>query len=270
MKPLYVVFAILALFITGCSFGSTTSDSSYMTGKSGVSMQFLPNNPPSTIYLNNNFAEDTPIVVEAFNRGTSPAGNIQAFFVGFDDNLVTVNDLNFDLSSDGDYKTRYNPEGGFDEQETELRVNDLGNADTYEFNLKLVYCYDYVTRAAVQVCVDPNPNRVNKDDACTPSSVSTSGQGAPIGITSIDQEAMPGNVRLKINVQHYGQGKVLRSGAQCEGVPLRADENYVTFSEPTLAGNTGTCVTTSPLKLRNGQGTIICNFPLDRSTLPCP
>lgn len=261
-----ILLSLGILLISGCfSSGSSTSSSSYMSGTEGITMQFVQNNPPSVIYLDRSFAEDTPVEVEAFNRGTSPAGSIETFFTGFDEAIVSIPDLSgIDFSSQDSYKTRYNPEGGYSADSSQISVQDLGNADTYEFNLKLVYCYNYVSRVAVGICVDPNPNRVNKDDACTPGTVSTNGQGAPIGVSGIEQTPMPGNVRLKINVKHYGQGEVLRSNAQCKGIPLREDEDYVEFSVPTLAGISGSCTTQSPLKLRNGQASIICNFPLER------
>jgi len=234
-----------------------------MSGKEGITMSFVTNNPPSVIYLDSSYSEDTPVEVEAFNKGTSPSNDIEAFFVGFDENIISISDLNFDLSGTNDYKTRYNVEGGYDADSTSIRVGDLGNSDTYQFNLKLVYCYEYRTRAGVQVCVDPNPNRVNKDDACTPGSVSTSGQGAPIGIDSVEVESMPGNVRLKMNIKSYTSGKVIKNSAQCKGVILRDDEDYVEFTTPTLGGTSGNCVTESPVRLRNGQASIICNFGLD-------
>jgi hypothetical protein len=251
------------LFIlSGCSVG-TTSDSSYMTGTQGITMSFVTNNPPTTVYFDRVYGEDVSIEVEAFNIGTSPSNNVETFFTGYDPSIVSVGNINIAFTGGEAYKTRYNPEGGYAIDGTELRVGDLGNSDTYNFNLRLVYCYTYETRVAVQLCVDPNPHRVNRDDACTPSTVSTNGQGAPIGVSSVEVESMPRNVRLKINVKHYGQGNVLKASANCEGIPLREEEDYVAFTSPKLGGMTGTCVTQSPIKLRNGQASIICNFPLD-------
>jgi len=267
MKKLITVIILMCsmLILSGCfSSGSSTSSSTYMSGTEGIKMSFVTNNPPSTVYYDRTYAEDTVIEVEAFNKGTSPANNVETFFTGFDENIVNVGNIDINFGGADAYRTRYNPEGGYDADSTELSVGELGNSDVYEFNLKLVYCYDYLTRAAVQLCVDPNPNRINKDDACTPGSVSTSGQGAPIGVSGVEMESMPGNVRLKINVKHYGQGEVLRSSAPCEGIALREDEDYVTFTNPTLGGISGQCITESPIKLRNGVGSIICNFPLER------
>lgn len=261
-----LILMSLVLFLSGClSSGGSSSAHSYMSGTDGISMSFVYNNPPDIVYLDDTYSEDTPIEIEAFNRGTSPSSNVETFFVGFDDNIISIPNVNIDFSGNEEYKTRYNPEGGYDADSTTMSVGDLGNTDTYQFNLKLMYCYDYDTIAGVQLCVDPNPNRENKDDACTPSSVSTNGQGAPIGIESVDMESMPGNVRLKINVKHYGQGVVLKSSAQCRGISLNEDEDYIEFTNPTLGGISGNCITDSPLKLRNGKGSLICNFPLDSS-----
>jgi hypothetical protein len=263
------IMIIIFLFaLNGCSGGDRRNDpSSYMTGTEGVSISFVTNNPPSNVWVDNTNSEEIPIEIEAFNRGTYAAGNIEMSLVGFDQSIVSADGfsgISFD-GTDG-YKTRYNPEGGYDSDSANMNIVNMQDSDTYQFTLKLVYCYDYETTAAIQICVDPNPNKEARDDACVAStSVSTSGQGAPIGISSIEAEPMPGNVRLKINVKHYGQGQVLKGGTQCEGVPNREDENYVEFTTtPTLGDITGTCITESPVKLRSGQASIICNFPLDK------
>ncbi|MFT4297638.1 MAG: hypothetical protein ACMXX5_00420 [Candidatus Woesearchaeota archaeon] len=265
MKKIFTVFLLIIglLSISGC-ISSGPSTSSYMTGTQGVTMSFVTNNPPSTVYYDRSYAEDVSIEVEAFNRGTSPVRNVETFFAGYDPSIVDIGNVDISFSGPSAYRTRYNPEGGYDIGETHLRVGDLGNADTYDINLKFVYCYDYETRVGVQLCVDPNPHRTNREDSCTPATVSTQGQGAPIGVSSVEIESMPGNTRLKINIRHYGQGNVLRSSARCEGIPLREEEDYITFTTPRLGGITGNCITdTNTLKLRNGQASIICNFPLD-------
>lgn len=259
-----IVLVSFLMLLNGCFSGGSTSSDSYMSGTEGLTMQFVESNPPSVIYVDNAYTEETPIEIEAFNRGTMPATPIETFFTGYDESLVSITDLSvFDFSAEDMHRTRYNPEGGYDVKSSSIVVQELGNTDVYDFNLKMIYCYSYETKVAVQICVDPNPNRVNKDDACTPASVSTNGQGAPIGISGIEIESMPGNVRLKMTVRHYGQGLVLEGDAQCRGVPQRSDENYVAFEIPRLGGITGTCATESPVKLRNGEANIICNFALD-------
>ncbi|MFT4303235.1 MAG: hypothetical protein ACMXYG_01605 [Candidatus Woesearchaeota archaeon] len=261
------IVTLILLMMTGCfsSSGSSGSTGSYMTGTEGISMRFVHNNPPSVIYVDRTFAEDTPIEVEAFNRGTAPSANVETFFAGFDSSIVSIPDLSrIDFSGEGAYRTRYNPEGGYSTDSTRISVGNMHSSDVYDFNLRLVYCYDYMTRVGINICVDPNPNRVNRDDSCSPGTVSTSGQGAPVGVSSIETTSMPGLVRLKINIRHYGQGELLRSSAPCRGVSLREDQDYIDFTNPTLGGIPGNCVTPSPLKLRNGQGSIICTFPLDR------
>jgi hypothetical protein len=262
-KTIFIIALIGLIFIlSGCSM-NTTSTSSYMAGTEGIRMTFVHNNPPSTVYFDRTYAEDINVEIEAFNRGVSSSQRVETFFTGFDSSIVNIGNINIEFSGPDSYKTRYNPDGGYSIDGTQLRVGDLGNVDTYDFNLKLVYCYTYETKVGIQLCVDPNPHRSNKDDACTPNTVSTDGQGAPIGVSSVELESMPQNVRLKINVRHYGQGNVLKSSARCEGIPLREEEDYISFTQPRLGGIAGNCVTQSPIKLRNGQASIICNFPLD-------
>jgi len=263
-----LILALVFLLLAGCSSGSRDrGDDNYLSGTQGIELSFIGQSPPSIVYVDENINDDIPIELEARNLGTSISPRVEIFFTGYDERVVDISQpADVDFSDDFDRRTRFNPEGGYADSYAEMRVRDLGNVDNYEFPLKVVYCYDYETIAAVQLCVDPNPNRGSQDDACTPSSVSTSGQGAPIGISSIEQENMPGRVRLKINVQHYGQGEILTSDAQCRGIPARSEQNYVEFTTPVLGGIggiPGQCSSDdNRINLRSGKGTIICTFEL--------
>lgn len=254
------------MLLSGC-FASNSSSSSgtYMSGKDGITVSFLANNPPSTIYYSGT-SDTTPIEIEALNKGTSESSSVKAFFTGFDKSIIELSeDLSgIDFSGDESHRTRYNPEGGYDAVSADMSVSDMQNADTYEFNLKLVYCYDYETSVAIPICVDPEPNKNTREDACVPSSVSTNGQGAPVGVSGVEVTSMPDNVRLKITISHYGQGEVLKSGTECKGAPDREDEGIVDFVTPTLGQDIqGDCVNEdNEVKLRNGQASIVCNFDL--------
>lgn len=252
----------IVFILAGCG-SSISSRDNYMSGTEGIRMNFVGQNPPHTIYVDSRFNEPYDVIIEAHNRGTSPSNNIETFFTGFDDRIVHVSSLpSFSFTREGDYRSRFNPEGGYDEGSAQLSIRDLGAIDTYEFPLRLVYCYEYETHASIQLCVDPNPHRRSSDDACIPASVGTSGQGAPIGISRVEMENMPGRVRLKLTVQHYGQGEVLSTSAQCRGIPARAEEDVVQFSRPVLGGIQGDCTPDREIKLRDGRGTIICTFEL--------
>ncbi|MFT4343156.1 MAG: hypothetical protein ACMXYE_00240 [Candidatus Woesearchaeota archaeon] len=264
----FVVLIFLAVVLSACTPSGQQTTQTHMSGTEGITLSFVGNSPPPIIYVDDRGDDRVSIDIEARNRGTSPS-NVEVFFSGFDERIVDVQSISgFDFSSEVDYRTRFNPVGGYREVSTTLNVRDLGTSSAYEFPLRVIYCYDYETVAAVQLCVDPNPHRRNTADACTPSSVNTNGQGAPVGISSVEQESMPGRVRLKINVQHYGQGQVLTQNAECRGIPARSEEDYIAFSPPTLGGIPGDCPTQNPVKLQNGRANIICNFDLPDADAP--
>jgi len=62
------------------------------------------------------------------------------------------------------------------------------------------------------VCIDPDPNSdVRK--VCTPKSKTWSGgNGAPVAITSIEQENTPRKIIFRINVKNIGRGTVYDPG----------------------------------------------------------
>ncbi|MGV8151054.1 MAG: hypothetical protein ACP5NV_04965 [Candidatus Woesearchaeota archaeon] len=93
-----------------------------------------------------------------------------------------------------------------------------GDMEVYEFPAYIYYlpesleqfrqpimvtsCYSYVTRASTMICVDPNPNS-NAKKACIAKSVGVSGgQGAPVAITRVEQQATSGKIVLTITVKH--------------------------------------------------------------------
>ena len=63
-------------------------------------------------------------------------------------------------------------------------------------------CYSYVTRATTMMCIDPKPNS-NSKKACIARTVGVSGgQGAPVAITRVEQQASSGKVVFTITVKH--------------------------------------------------------------------
>jgi hypothetical protein len=84
--------------------------------------------------------------------------------------------------------------------------------DQTEQNLLLTSCYQYTTFADPIVCIDPDPISDNKK-VCTPKSKTWSGgQGAPVAVTSVEQENTPKKIIFRINVKNIGPGTVYDLG----------------------------------------------------------
>ena len=85
-------------------------------------------------------------------------------------------------------------------------------SDQITQHLQMTTCYQYTTFADPMVCIDPDPNSdVRK--VCTPKSKTWSGgNGAPVAITSIEQENTPRKIIFRINVKNIGRGTVYDPG----------------------------------------------------------
>lgn len=74
--------------------------------------------------------------------------------------------------------------------------------ESFKQPIAITACYDYVTRATAMMCIDPNPNN-NIRKVCRAGGVSlSSGQGAPLAITRIDQIAANKKSVFTIHVKH--------------------------------------------------------------------
>ncbi|MFA5796707.1 MAG: hypothetical protein WC916_01560 [Candidatus Woesearchaeota archaeon] len=147
--------------------------------------------------------------------------------------------------------------------------------ETFRQPLMVTACYSYETRATAMVCIDPKPNNNNKK-ACKPGPVSLSGgQGAPVAITRIDQQAGTRKTSFTISVKHNKKGSYdtiydLWSMYKCNPyapeITKATDLNVVYVRWAALSGIPLTCMspaeTTGYYKIRlddSGTGQIVCS-----------
>lgn len=136
--------------------------------------------------------------------------------------------------------------------------------------LLLTNCYYYTTFAAPLVCIDPDPySDVSK--VCSPRQISFSGsQGAPVAITSIEQEAGPRQSIFRINIQNVGRGEVYDPGALQKCSPYIADrvspnDKNIVYLGDVRIGNQRLfdCTPNGVIRLQNGRGTVTCTYPYE-------
>lgn len=74
-------------------------------------------------------------------------------------------------------------------------------------------CYAYSTYAAPQVCIDPRPQDLEANKVCIPQRITyNGGNGAPVAVTSIEQENTLHKVYFDINIRNVGKGQVFDLG----------------------------------------------------------
>jgi hypothetical protein len=254
-----MLLVLLIVILSGCNkFGPTDktkgelitpSQAELHKGTEGLSMEFVKGQPPSGVWEGESF----PITVKIQNNG---AYNIQNGRMKMTGNLYFVPEFESDISSSFDLegKSQFNPEGEFSFEKYQATAGTVDEDKTDSFFI--VACYPYKTIASASICI--NPRVISAEDSAAPSgecksgSISLSGgQGAPVAVTSIDEELTPlgeNEIRLilKIHISNLGKGKVVKNDAysnDCEGVALLPDDagvinvRSVSFSSYRLDSN---------------------------------
>jgi hypothetical protein len=215
-----VCIILLVLLIAGCNGVNrgqlqTIGDENYRTGSQGLYMSFVPYSPPDRIFDDENLR----VRLELYNKGAEDitGSNNKIYLSGFDTSIITGIPTTGIAIPTIEGKKFYSPEGGFDSIEFSGLIRSLKtkNIDFYEPTIMVTACYKYATIAEPTICVDADPFSVTlQRKVCDWRSVSMVGsQGAPVAITSVQIEAMPGKARVKIWVQNVGGGDVLKEGA---------------------------------------------------------
>jgi hypothetical protein len=274
-----LLILLIILCITGCTF--TTSDRSsnlnedYRTGTRGITMNFVYNVPPSTMYDSDPFA----IILEVKNEGATNidrGSNSYVYLSGFDSTIITGIGSTGKPIEDLEGKSRYNPHGDMMHIDFDGNIRDLSskNIDTYDVNLLATACYSYETIAQGLVCLDPEPySKTSKEKVCTGSTNPSMGsQGGPIQVSSINVEPLPGRTKFTIQVTNLGGGTVFKNGysylTKCNpysGDGLEYNEIDIVQITQVKVNNrdiTGTCkpLRNSELRLINGVGKMVCEI----------
>src|SRR3989344_5709015 len=173
--------------------------------------------------------------------------NLKPFWMisGFDPTLGIIPLDDIGCFGDGvEGKSKYNAEGGYTviEFPPKPKIPTIATGcpniagysqivlpdgvDYYKPNLVATACYEYYTEASPMVCIDPDPYAERTDKACRVGGIGTAlgkgaksyvaavegiagGQGAPLTITNVEEEAMPGRAQFKIYVQNTGGVEVM-------------------------------------------------------------
>ncbi|MBI2139008.1 hypothetical protein HYU13_05435 [Candidatus Woesearchaeota archaeon] len=242
-----IALIVSLLILAGCS-GSRTRDQQprdtlFRTGTEGIVMRF---SPQSTLRLfEKDEAAPVEFILEVRNRGAFPQGDDlnnakfkgAIFFGGFDKKIITLqsaedkaNDggsglLSFDFSKASDKvlegKSPFNLDGGIRLYPLKMFVKEDLPAGTSFYNPKLraAVNYYYETIASAKLCVDPDPRSTRvKDKPCTfTESIGLSSQGAPVAVTTIQQDATSSHLLYKIYIKNVGRGRIID----------RADERFL-------------------------------------------
>ena len=183
---LILIGLLIVAFLSGCSGVFTTNSGinqpDFRTGTQGIEISLLENSLPATMY------ENTPLTLafELWNKGSYDFLN-GVYSVSYDPSYMTLD------RSAGELPELYgksveNPTG-------EKRIVALlgttkslpSQLERITLPLVITACYEYSTIASPAVCIDTDILKQipSNKKSCAVKSLSFSGQGAPIAVTSI-------------------------------------------------------------------------------------
>lgn len=267
-----IALLFIAFFITGCTGlgGKSNAETAQVphTGVKGVTLSFVQNAPPSTIYFQPSVSSQIPyqIVVNVKNEGAYSYPSLQLYLLGFDPNIFTNLDTSANSISNLEGRSAQNPIGGITQFTKDIgSINLPSGTDTLSFNLLVAACYNYETDASLPVCIDPDPYGVVAAKACIPHGATAGGgQGAPIAITSVQQESLPNKAIFKITVSNSGGGQAYQYPPLTSCMNLKYSEvDRINYESITIGTNIySECSPQSPVMLTNGKATITCIFDI--------
>jgi len=257
-KGIYIAMLLtFMIFSYGCG-ENRPSTMNYRSGTRGVEINFAQSSPPDQIYVGSG-ENKMPVNIEVRNVGAESCSNAKIFLSGYDPSIIPLPTVRDVPKLEGKEESK-NPSGSLEYLTIgEPTINLPNGVDAMDIRLMATLCYDYMTRASTNVCIDPNPSKPGSR-ACTPqkSYSMSGGQGGPVSVTSIEQDSGVGNVVFKFTIKNTGGGEVIEKGnvAGCMGIDFsKKDVVYVTGG--TLSNKNMEC-TPSKVRLVNGEGLVVC------------
>src|SRR3989344_7374669 len=222
-KRFYLLLGVLllAIVISGCSAprgGEEPREFNFRTGSEGLVLQF-PEGTPDRIFEND---QQIKFTVEIQNRGAYPQfdeiGGLNGFIWvgGFDKSVIDLQPEQRQLDERAlEGKSEINREGGYWAAVISGRAFNLPSGTPYYRTPMIVTAtYNYETVASADICVDPEPRSPYvREKVCQItdfSNVVMSGsQGAPIAVTSIEEDATSTALLFRIYVSNVGGGLLI-------------------------------------------------------------
>jgi hypothetical protein len=277
---LYSFIFVIVIFISSCggSSGGSYGDD--------IEFSFVPNVPPNVIYVQEG-SNDIPfeVIVEIKNRGGFPKDDIKVtgnlYLTGFDKSVISgdwdggQSKFILPIGSSSSF-----PEGGITQKSYLANNINYGfKVQEYPMPLMLTACYYYETFASGITCIDPDPTSADQgQDVCQIGNVPLDAQHGPVKVTGVSQTANSKESIFTITISNTGSGEVLRQPSQTRGVISEnkclnlefGDKDVVDLDAEIVGLGEGNCKPSGsdddPIRLFNGQGTVVCRFPNDPST----
>lgn len=225
--PIAALAAVLAvLLIAGCDTGSTGKVNPFLGGTSGVTLEFMPDAPPSEVFDGGDFPFSVVVTLKNGGEWEVPIGkakltingiNPVEFGVTDDDMAIIITEPIEESAKDAEGNVIPATLMPIEFAEMVYGGELVGNR---LFPLRANLCYEYGTRATSSLCVRANLRDTSSESpVCNVNEDKTVySSGAPIAVTAF-QEAVAGTdkVRFTITITHKGKGQIYKLGSGCNG-----------------------------------------------------
>ena len=261
---LYLLFVLLLLF--GCSgYRDVDTIDRYRTGYRGAEISFVRNAPPREILQDSLFS----IGVEVHNRG---ATSIERGYLSLNydsDYIRLFSASSKTISLEG--RNPFNPQGEsrpFFFEGTTLLLDPESARRTVPIIAS--FCYPYTTTLVDTVCLD-FPHITSRErglSVCTLQDKRYQGQGAPVGVSSVDITITSGQSQgivkpiFDIIITHSGRGIVLDPDnyvGPCVARGSTNNLNTVRIARATISDIPLVC-NTDVITLRDGSARVRCEL----------
>ncbi|MFT7615498.1 MAG: hypothetical protein ACI8Y7_000312 [Candidatus Woesearchaeota archaeon] len=261
VNAFYVIALTLALTLyAGCAGGASGGSeqvNDYRFGSQALELRFHSTNP--TVFRS---GDTLTLLVDVYNRGTSDVTDGDLYLTGFDPTILEnmLIDPPF-LVKEG--KDEFDPRGEFSDVYTiHGFVNGPRNSDEIAQTIQLTSCYEYSTIATAEVCVDSDPfNRKIEDKVCQLQARNFGAQGHPLVVSGVEPTVSGSDIRFKITVSNSDSGTLFDpavSNDQCAFGLDYGDIDKIYVGSVSLSNKALFCEPVNPVRLRNGQGTVVC------------
>ncbi len=135
-------------------------------------------------------------------------------------------------------------------------------------------CYAYATYANPEVCIDPDPYSTNRK-VCHPQKITfNGGNGAPVAVTSVEQENTKRGIYFTINFENVGKGNIFDVGylERCSpyypGTVTSQILNKIYLLDVRIGDEPLTCTPKrgEGLRLVNNRGSVRCYYNYEYMT----
>lgn len=252
IREIIFLLAII-LFLPGCNLltgilGGGNTDikvPNIHTGSQGLKMSFVENQPMSSYRVTE--TEGAPIIITLTleNMGTSLLAEDTTITVNTDNNYIVMDNDRANVALQG--KTQERPLAG---EKTTVTFTGMVQPMKIEDDKSVIdvsACYRYSVEGQFDVCIDTDPANLRtgkKGCSSKDNSISSSGQGGPVGASKIEvvlnEHLNSVSPKFLVHVRNFGKGRVFDAfkspSALCSSALSDASSINVVFVGAKLAG----------------------------------